>query len=90
MRRVQHQIGLRLVISVSVLHLAARATCEARGQFRQLVAAEQGGRFALPDVSSTFIRDRLSNAQEADADLAGLVPPSVLTYIRRHHLYESA
>lgn len=54
-------------------------------------SSEAGGsEFTPPDVSSTFIRDRLAGPQEGYADLAGLVPHSVLAYIRRHRLYESA
>ncbi len=37
------------------------------------------------DISSTDIRDRL----EKGKDVSGLLPQSVLKYIREHHLYES-
>ena len=44
--------------------------------------------FALPDLSSTFIRGRL--AEGAFEELAGLVPRPVLEFARRRGLYRSA
>jgi len=44
--------------------------------------------FALPDLSSTFIRSRL--AEGAFEELAGLVPGPVLEVVRQGRLYRSA
>lgn len=41
---------------------------------------------APPDLSATLVRARL---REGDVAAADLLPPGVLDYIRRHHLYSS-
>ncbi len=50
----------------------------------------QGGKEAvltLPNVSSTLIREKI--ATHSESGLEGLIPGSVLRYIREHGLYES-
>lgn len=44
--------------------------------------------FTLPDISSTFIRDRLASG-ESDELLRDIVPRTVLDYIHQHGLYGS-
>jgi nicotinate-nucleotide adenylyltransferase len=44
-----------------------------------------GGGLAMPEVSSTAVRDALAEDRPVD----GLVPRTVLDYIRRHGLYQS-
>ena len=44
--------------------------------------------YALPDISSTLLRDRLADGPDATASLTGLVPKNVLRYIVRHGLYQ--
>jgi nicotinate-nucleotide adenylyltransferase len=39
------------------------------------------------DVSATLIRDRLAHRGSAGTEWRGLLPPAVLAYIERHHLY---
>ena len=41
--------------------------------------------FALPDLSSSAIRNQIASGQS----VAGLVPPTVLEYIKTHNLYHS-
>jgi nicotinate-nucleotide adenylyltransferase len=38
-----------------------------------------------PDISSTAIRDKVAHSQE----IAELVPPTIVTFIKEHHLYGS-
>jgi nicotinate-nucleotide adenylyltransferase len=38
-----------------------------------------------PDISSTAIRDKVAHSQE----IAELVPPTIATFIKEHHLYGS-
>jgi nicotinate-nucleotide adenylyltransferase len=38
-----------------------------------------------PDISSTVIRDKVAHSQE----IAELVPPTIATFIKEHHLYGS-
>jgi nicotinate-nucleotide adenylyltransferase len=38
-----------------------------------------------PDISSTVIRDKVAHSQE----IAELVPPTIVTFIKEHHLYGS-
>ena len=38
-----------------------------------------------PDISSTAIRDKIAHSQE----IAELVPPTIATFIKEHHLYGS-
>jgi nicotinate-nucleotide adenylyltransferase len=38
-----------------------------------------------PDISSTAIRDKVAHSQE----IAELVPPTIATFIKEHHLYDS-
>ena len=38
-----------------------------------------------PDISSTVIRDKVAHSQE----IAGLVPPTIATFIKEHQLYGS-
>ena len=38
-----------------------------------------------PDISSTAIRDKIAHSQE----IAELVPPTIVTFIKEHHLYGS-
>jgi nicotinate-nucleotide adenylyltransferase len=38
-----------------------------------------------PDISSTVIRDKVAHSQE----IAELVPPTIATFIKEHHLYDS-
>lgn len=42
--------------------------------------------FALPNISSTLIRERL-RAGEMDDSIRGIVPRTVIDYIREHRLY---
>ncbi|MBI3736506.1 nicotinate (nicotinamide) nucleotide adenylyltransferase [Candidatus Sumerlaeota bacterium] len=60
----------------------------ARAAQEKLKSQYEISAFALPDISSTLIRDRLSGQAPASEDLAGLIPGSVLRHIRAHHLYE--
>jgi len=39
------------------------------------------------DVSATLIRDRIAQGANAGTKWHGLLPPAVLAYIERHHLY---
>jgi nicotinate-nucleotide adenylyltransferase len=41
--------------------------------------------FDAPDISSTVIRDKVAHSQE----IAELVPPTIATFIKEHHLYGS-
>lgn len=51
---------------------------------------ENGARFALPDISSTMIRERLAEGDAGAAALEGIVPRAALDTIRRRGLYRTA
>jgi nicotinate-nucleotide adenylyltransferase len=56
-----------------------------------LISRPAGSIFVQPiapvDVSATLIRDRVAHEGVAGAKWRGLLPPAVLAYIERHHLY---
>jgi len=56
-----------------------------------LISRPAGAIFVQPiapvDVSATLIRDRVAREGNAGTKWRGLLPPAVLAYIERHHLY---
>ncbi len=56
-----------------------------------LISRPAGAIFVQPiapvDVSATLIRDRVASEGNAGTKWRGLLPPAVLAYIERHHLY---
>ena len=56
-----------------------------------LISRPAGAIFVQPiapvDVSATLIRDRVAHEGNAGTKWRGLLPPAVLAYIERHHLY---
>jgi len=56
-----------------------------------LISRPAGAIFVQPiapvDVSATLIRDRVASEGKAGTKWRGLLPPAVLAYIERHHLY---
>ncbi len=56
-----------------------------------LISCPAGAIFVQPiapvDVSATLIRDRVAHEGNAGTKWRGLLPPAVLAYIERHHLY---
>jgi len=56
-----------------------------------LISSPAGAIFVQPiapvAVSATLIRDRVANGGHAGTKWRGLLPPAVLAYIERHHLY---
>jgi nicotinate-nucleotide adenylyltransferase len=56
-----------------------------------LISRRAGAIFVQPivpvDISATLIRDRVAREGNAGTKWRGLLPPAVLAYIERHHLY---